>query len=93
MREIIIDSWPRFTFLSTILMVWLQAKGLWMIILCNKINIVTLASISKCSYFFVYRYIKEISEKSFRLLVLIKKVSSLFKRLHEGIEVYFLHFT
>ncbi|XP_073246406.1 uncharacterized protein [Porites lutea] len=30
------------------------------------------------------RYIKEISEKSFRLLVLIKKVSSLFKRLHEG---------
>ena len=46
MREIIIDSWPMFTFLSTILMVWLQAKGLWMIILCNKINIVTVASIS-----------------------------------------------
>ena len=33
-------------------MVWLQAKGLWMIILCNKINIVTVASISKCSNFF-----------------------------------------
>ena len=50
------------------------------------------ASISKCSNFFVNRYIKEISEKSFRLLVLIKKVSLLFKRLHEGIGVYFFTF-
>ena len=43
-----------FTFLSTILMVWLQAKGLWMIILCNKINIVTVASISNNVLIFVY---------------------------------------
>lgn len=32
----------------------------------------------------LYRYAKEMSEKSFQLLGLIKRVSQLFKRLHEG---------
>jgi len=35
-------------------------------------------------FIFLTRYAKEMSEKSFQLLGLIKRVSQLFKKLHEG---------